>query len=211
MSLDVDEDEALIRYLNLPRMQAKAIAHLEGASAAIVYDGSVSDEELQFLGDWLTRHEDFRTTWPVSQLYQLLTKIVGDRVVEPRERLQLYEFLASIAATPGEAGSPAGSIYDEVERLSFPSRVFCFTGRMVFLGDRKKAAAAVTKLGGIVKDSVAKDLHYLVVGGYGSDEWAFGRFGRKIERAIDLRTNGCEVRIVREKALVESVIESTRA
>jgi NAD-dependent DNA ligase len=207
MSLDADEDEALLRYFNLPRMHAKAIAHLEGAAAAIVYDGAVSDEELVFLADWLRRHDEFRTTWPVSKLHALLTKIVEDGVVEPRERLRLFDFLESIAATPAETGTPAKSIYDEIERLAFPSRVFCFTGKMVFLGQRKKIAAAVEKQGGVVKDSVAQDLHYLVVGAAGSEQWAFGRFGRKIQRAIELRASGTGILIVREKALVASLVD----
>lgn len=230
MTLHVDDHPGLIRLFNLPRIEDKTMRQLEGIAAGIVCDGRVTDEEVQFLGEWLEGHREFASVWPASRLFELLQNAVADRRIEPCERKVLYEFLCGCAAPTGltdaspprapeqevaqsardtrptSAPAPGASFFDEVADLTFPARRFCFTGKMKGIPLRRRAEDRVRSLGGDVTGSVSEDLHYLIVGELGSDAWAFGRFGRKIQRAIDLRASGHVLKIVRESVFVASLV-----
>ncbi|HPN82790.1 MAG TPA: NAD-dependent DNA ligase, partial [Spirochaetota bacterium] len=51
---------------------------------------------------------------------------------------------------------------------------------------------------GQVQDRVTEETDYLVVGSGGSPYWAFSCYGRKVERAMNLRRDGHPVSIVHE-------------
>lgn len=53
--------------------------------------------------------------------------------------------------------------------------------------------------GVIVKKGVTKSIEYLIVGGQGSDQWAHGNYGSKIEKALDFNSKGSNILIVRER------------
>ena len=52
--------------------------------------------------------------------------------------------------------------------------------------------------GGIFKDSVVKNTDFLIVGDEGNPCWAFSCYGRKVEKAIELRKSGSKIQIVHE-------------
>jgi hypothetical protein len=54
------------------------------------------------------------------------------------------------------------------------------------------------KLGGIPLDSVTEDTDYLIVGDNGNLAWAFSCYGRKVERAVELRKKGHRIAIIHE-------------
>jgi len=53
---------------------------------------------------------------------------------------------------------------------------------------------------GIVLDSFpTRESHYLVIGTFASRDWANTNFGRKIERAVELRDSGSGIYIISEE------------
>jgi hypothetical protein len=81
--------------------------------------------------------------------------------------------------------------------IEFPRRTFCFTGTPK-KGTKKDLANATIDQGGLVVGNVRKDLNYLVVGGAGSECWAFACYGRKIEMAMSYRKEGLPIQLVHE-------------
>jgi hypothetical protein len=81
----------------------------------------------------------------------------------------------------------------------FPERNFVITGRFAF-GTRRKVMEAITDRLGIVSDSFpTRESHYLVIGTFASRDWANTNFGRKIERAVELRDSGSGICIISEE------------
>jgi hypothetical protein len=56
----------------------------------------------------------------------------------------------------------------------------------------------VKELEGIPYKSVVMKLDYLVIGAQSSPAWAYSTYGRKIERAIELRDRGIDIIILHE-------------
>ena len=81
------------------------------------------------------------------------------------------------------------------------------TGRFEF-GTRAKVVDKIQELKGIVKDGFPnKETNYLVIGNHVSRDWYYTNYGRKIERAIELREQGCPIAIISESKWRENLDE----
>ena len=81
--------------------------------------------------------------------------------------------------------------------ITFKDQVFCFTGKSS-RASRKEISDVIMQAGGIFKDSVVKNTDFLIVGDEGNPCWAFSCYGRKVEKAIELRKSGSKIQIVHE-------------
>ncbi|MBL8827994.1 MAG: BRCT domain-containing protein [Planctomycetaceae bacterium] len=82
-------------------------------------------------------------------------------------------------------------------QIEFPKRVFCFTGKSA-KASRKQLATLISEKGGVFKDSIVRELDYLIVGADGDPCWAYSCYGRKIEQVIELRKCGFPMLLVHE-------------
>lgn len=205
--LNYDRDQDLIAMYNYPKQVQKAIQEIQGIAGMIVYDGQVSEEEVSFLEQWLKKNSHLATKYPLSDLKSLFEEVTKDGVVSLDERRELFNFLQTIAT--GSRSSPVvDGIFAAKPRITFKTRQFLFTGEMEF-GPREKAESAVEVRGGIVCRSCTQKTHYVVVGSLGSDAYKYGRFGTKIERALELqKQKKSDIQIVRERHFVAAVIKS---
>jgi NAD-dependent DNA ligase len=71
-------------------------------------------------------------------------------------------------------------------KIKYPNKSFCFTGKFHY-GAREQCEQAVIDRGGIVFKTTTMNLDYLIVGGEKNPDWAHENYGRKIERALELR------------------------
>lgn len=80
-----------------------------------------------------------------------------------------------------------GSPFDDpVPHIKFSGKAFAFTGKFSS-GTRNECQDAVAQLGAEGQSSVNRSTDYLVIGHEGSENWAQGSHGRKIENAMILR------------------------
>ena len=63
---------------------------------------------------------------------------------------------------------------------------------------RESLKNKIEQLGGIPTDSLTKKTDYLIVGDNGNPAWAFSCYGRKVEKAINLRKEGHTIMLVHE-------------
>jgi NAD-dependent DNA ligase len=83
--------------------------------------------------------------------------------------------------------------------ILFSEHSFAITGRFAY-GTRRKVKEAIETRGGTTSDSApTRESHYLVIGIFASRDWYNTNYGRKIERAVELRDSGCGIAIVSEE------------
>jgi NAD-dependent DNA ligase len=85
------------------------------------------------------------------------------------------------------------------EKVVFSGNEFVPTGRFAF-GTRQKVFEAISSLNGIPKDGFpTQSTRYLVIGVFASRDWHHTNYGRKIERAVELRAEGHPITILSEE------------
>jgi len=86
---------------------------------------------------------------------------------------------------------------DPEPNVEFTGSVFVVTGTFVH-GERALVHAAIEQRGGLSSASPSKKTRYLVIGELGSRDWINSNAGRKIEKAVALRSDGHPVAIITE-------------
>lgn len=81
--------------------------------------------------------------------------------------------------------------------ITFEEKTFCFTGESCKT-TRLDIALKIQSVGGVYHDTVTRKTDYLLVGSNGNPCWAYSCYGRKVEKAIDLRKEGFPIKIVHE-------------
>jgi len=76
--------------------------------------------------------------------------------------------------------------------IEFKEKLFCFTGISKQM-KRKDFEKQIVSLGGLYNDNVIKETNYLIVGSNGNPCWAYSCYGRKVEKAIDMRKRSNEM------------------
>jgi NAD-dependent DNA ligase len=206
---DYDEDQELIKNYNLPLYIKKCVQELQGIAAAIIYDNQIDDNEIRMLIEWTDNHIDISEQFPISDLFDILQKIIDSGKCSNSQRKKLFELLSSFAADP-QRPNVIGNIYDKNCTISFKEKTFQFTGKLEY-GSRKKATDAVLAIGGMVRDtsSVSLEVDYLVVGELGNEVWKYSRFGSKIEKALEFRDYYKKPFIITEKQFINALIHTS--
>lgn len=88
--------------------------------------------------------------------------------------------------------------FEEPSFLTFPNSTYCLTGKFVS-GPREKCESFIKRFGGVTTKNITKDLNYLVVGTLGSRDWIASGHGRKIEKALHYKQQGCPLSILSEE------------
>lgn len=156
-------------------------------------DGKVTDEELSSIIDWLSSHPELSGTDAYIKVESLLTAILADGVIEQSEMDELVNLLQKIS-------NPAECACCSAEGICLTNKVVCITGEFRH-GPRPEIIQTLTNCGAIVKTHIVKRLDYLIVGDYGSEYYAAGKYGRKMQQVLDMQEHGSSVQILKEDDL----------
>lgn len=184
------------------RRITKALEHLMGLINGLTADKHLSDEEIMYLDVWLKENPEVANCWPGDVLSCRVKGILNDGVIEPAERTHLMTFMQSISGNSfAETGSSAPDVAeietDDGVVIQFDGCLFCFTGEFVY-GTRACCERAIISRGGDAVSNVTKKVDYVVIGSRISPNWAHTSFGRKIQRAMDLKGDGHHVNVITE-------------
>ena len=91
-----------------------------------------------------------------------------------------------------------------IESMTHERAAICFTG-IFNTGTRKEVEAIAIKLGATPCKDPSKSIHYVVIGSQVSPDWKHTSFGRKIQKAIELRDGGHPLIILTEKEWVKFI------
>ena len=193
-----------------------ALRILEGIFHGILADRRLADSEIKSLCDWLEGTEFLRGVYPYDETQSLVTAVLADGIVDENERKLLMAFFGdfidfSNSITLSEDAfqelrkkyTISGICVTDPE-IKFEGKAFCLTGEFNY-GLRTEVAKAIAAKGGILHSAPKKNTDYLVVGSVGSECWAFAKYGRKVEKAVENRKKGCPIQIVSERDFVDAL------
>lgn len=182
------------------------LQRLHAIMGGIVADSHITVEELRALSDWMGEHDHLKTCWPFDEIGSLITGVLADQRIDEKEHSLLHSFFSEFTALLDDRTITSAPYSNEKEiiglcavdpEISFLDKGFCFTGASSRF-TRAEFEQTVKRLGGSAHSSPSKKVHYLVIGAEGNPCWAFACYGRKVEKAIELRKAGSRVVIVHE-------------
>lgn len=189
------------------------LQRLQGVLGGVSSDGRIEVEELRQLREWLDAHEHLRRCWPYDEVSALITGVLADGRIDPAEHELLLAFFSEF--TGQSAGHEGGEGLTLVKPTVFGLCASCpeieFAGmRFSFTGEstrftREQLIETVTRLGGTVVSGVSGKVDCLIVGADGNPCWAFACYGRKIEKAMELRKAGARIALVHESDFHDAV------
>lgn len=190
---------------NFENNVSKAIDQLSGICSGILADGQVNDAEAKFFGDWVQKYAPLEPVWPFTDILQRVERIFADGKCDDDEREELKGVMQSLCglrddARPAETYSSTLPLdTPQPPEVDFSNRHFVITGRFAF-GTRAKVTEVIETHGGIPSvGSPNRESNYLVIGVFASRDWINTNYGRKIERAVELRDSGTGISIISEE------------
>jgi hypothetical protein len=198
------------RQFNRLRRTERDISELLGLAKGMLVDGVITDKEATFLAAWGRNHPDALDTWPVDLIFQRLSTFFADGRIDDAERTELHDLLTSLVggATTlviGAEGSSTLPLDQPPPTIRWgANEVYVFSGRFAY-GSRKHCESEAIVRQSVCEENVTKRTTFLVVGTFGSADWAQSNYGRKIQRAIELRSGGSPLHIVGEDRWVQAL------
>lgn len=174
---------------------------LIGICRGIIADGTVVEEEARFLHSWLNDRKYYLNSWLGKILKERLDAYFEDDVWDKEEQENFCELVKQSLGLNKEVEEVAATdlpFNDPQPSIEFTEHNFVVSGNFAS-GPRKKVQAMIEGKGGLIQKTVTKVTDYLVVGELASRNWIHSAYGRKIEKAIKLRDNGCSVSIIDEQ------------
>lgn len=204
------EEFDYLRRFNSARIQCRNMDELIGLSRGMLADGKIVQEEAEFLQRWLHQAQDMGD----DPIYRILTSrlelMLADDHLDQEESQELLEMLQALTGDndkPNTYRSPSNlPLNDPFPDIDFQDRGFTFTGVMAF-GPRKECQALVTERGGIPLPGPSKKAHYLVIGTIANEHWAHSSYGRKIEKAMEIREKGHPLAIINEDHFLSNAMK----
>jgi NAD-dependent DNA ligase len=106
-----------------------------------------------------------------------------------------------------EAGKPISALCAVAPNVSFTGATFCFTGASAKY-KRAQFEQIVRELGGEALPGVSAKLNYLVIGAEGNPCWSYACYGRKVEKAVELRKKGIRLVLLHENDFHDAVLDA---
>ncbi|KAA0947666.1 MULTISPECIES: BRCT domain-containing protein [unclassified Pseudomonas] len=190
------------RFFHKARIDRRSADALLGITSGLAADGKINQLEAEFLKTWIETHLIHLEDPVVNILYQRLTSMLSDGVLDEEESAELLEMLRQFGGVtvgvPLRATSATSlPLNDPVPTLNWLDQVFLFTGIMAY-GPRKECESLVIERGGLIGNSVSKKVHFLVIGSVGNEQWLHSSYGTKIKKAVELRNSGAPIAIISE-------------
>jgi len=189
------------------------LQRLHAVVGGIVADTAISMEELRGLSEWVAEHEHLRGCWPYDEVGSLVTTVLADKRIDEKEHEMLFRYFSEFVALLDDRTikSPPLATQEAIVGLCavcpdvvFPDSTFCFTGAS---GRHRRAdlASLVLLRGGRVVPNPTKSVDYLVIGADGNPCWAYACYGRKVEKAVQLRKAGVKILLIHESDFHDAV------
>ena len=186
---------------------------LHALVAGIASDGEISVEEIKGLFTWLQEHEHLRKCWPYDEIESLVTCALRDKKISSDEHQLLIGFFGEFVSVLDNKTIVSPVLLENTHivglcavcpEIRFDDTVFCLTGQS-HRYTRDEFEQLIGSLGGRSASNVSSKVNYLVVGADGNPCWAYACYGRKVEKAIELRKSGHQILIVHENDFHDAV------
>lgn len=180
---------------------------LQGICHGILSDGEINEKEIYDLHKWLQENEHLNSYYPYDEIRSLVLSIISDNKVTEEEILVLKAYFNQFVTINNElikekvkqetSDVNISGLCTSEPNIEFEGKTFCVTG-VLKSGSRESLKNQIKQLGGFPTDSLTKKTDYLIVGDNGNPAWAFSCYGRKVEKAINLRKEGHTIMLIHE-------------
>jgi hypothetical protein len=180
--------------------------------AGITADGVLDPWEIKALSDWLSNWSHLKTLWPYDECDAIVTTLLArGQTADELAYLQALAAQFPIAGTSQAAEAVAApplirGVCAVAPAVTFADRRFVFTGDSA-KATRAALATLVVGRGGHSHKGLRLDTDYLIVCDGGSPHWAFACYGRKVEKACQLRREGHPIVLVHEADFWDAVAD----
>ncbi|WP_342543336.1 BRCT domain-containing protein [Paenisporosarcina sp. FSL H8-0542] len=196
-------------FKNFYDLITSSLQQLHGIIHGIMSDNKINEKEIDQLSEWMEDRDLLKGFYPFDEIYSLLVAAKKDGVITEDEKNMLKAFFGNfidsrtsynvneIEIKDLQSKYSVGGICAVCPDITFENKTFSFTG---ISGKAKRSEIAETILsqGGLFNNNVTKKTDYLIVGDDGNPCWAFSCYGRKVEKAVQLRKEGSQIIIVHE-------------
>ena len=148
----------------------------------ILEDETIDESELKTFASSVEKL-NLKETYPISKAYEIaVQKLNGDTTLDVKQAMETV------------TGNIKSNGFDGI----FEGKIFCLTGDFAH-GSKNDIKAYLESKGAIVSDTINMKVNYLVRGSQGSDAYAYGNYGGKVKRAMEMQEKGKDVRIINEE------------
>jgi hypothetical protein len=174
---------------------------LTGLLNAMAADREISAEEARALSTWIDDWSHLRGLWPFDECEALTVATLSGR--SPTDAARHLLALCDQFPVAGHQSAADNipclvtGICAVAPVIQFAGKIFVVTGESA-KGTRDVVEAFVSRRGGTTKRTVTDEVDYVVVCTGGSPHWAFSCYGRKVEKAYDMRRQGHRISLVHE-------------
>lgn len=191
------------------------LQRLHAVIGGVIADMQITGQELIGLREWLEGHDHLKSCWPYDEIDSLVSMVMRDGRIDEEEhsllRAYFAEFVAildgrTIVRAPVQEDGTITGLCASCPDILFEDQAFCFTGASSRY-TRDALSDVVSSLGGQFLKTVSKKTNYLVIGAEGNPCWAYACYGRKVERAVELRKEGHRIVIVHEHDFHDAVAD----
>lgn len=182
------------------------IQELQGIVSGIGADGVVKEREIQQLQKWINDTDMLKGHWPYDEIEAVIHVVMRDGRIDEKENEELLKIFADFMPEGNKRVIKNQVMLKDLKvvgvcainpEIIIERKVFCFTGHSVKL-KRSEIADILRDAGGEFTDSISASVDYLVVGADGNSCWAYSCYGRKVERAVQMRKEGHHIQIIHE-------------
>jgi len=164
----------------------KLLIRLVGIVEGIICDGNIEENEITYLRKWLNEHANLKGNYQYDAVVQALDG-----------KKDITSTLAAIV-------DPIENKTETINSIDLNGKLVCITGEFD-CGSRSDVEQTLINAGADLSRSVVKALDYLIVGGRGSESWACGNYGTKVQRALELQEKGGKIKIIRESEVLKDI------
>lgn len=180
--------------------ETKQLQELNGLVMGVLCDNVLTEGEIFFLNNWLERNSHLSGNYPFDTIYKAVSEVLEDGIITDEEKNFLLDILSDFT-------NPVESCSENIDNIDLTDKQIVLTGDFVN-GTKSEIISRLEQLGAIVKSGVSSKTDYVIVGGYGSDNWACGNYGTKVKKALELQAKGKSIKIVKEEDLFKCLAET---
>ena len=169
---------------------------LKGLMSGIVADDKITIDEVRYLQAWLSKHKEFAGNYPFDKVITIVNSVLEDNILSQDEQDQLKQLCKEYSnPLPNEE-------YKCTKELNLNGKTVCLSGDFV-CGTKAHVKNIIKDMGGINVDSVTKKTDVLIVGGKGNENWAYGNYGKKVQKALKMQDQGLNICIYKENDVLK--------
>ena len=166
--------------------ETKAYQNIQSYISKILEDNEVSNDELKFFIKEVENNK-LQNTYPIDKAYKIAIEKLNNVEIDIKKSLSTI----------------TGDIDTDSFDGDFEGKLFCLTGDFNH-GAKNDIADYIISQGGLVKDNLTLKVDYLVRGLQGSDAYAYGSYGSKVKKALEMKEKGNQIKIITENDIYKS-------